>query len=172
MIAVDTDAVDPIPEEFGSLIVQLIAPDAKAAVAFYRAAFDAHELYRQFGPGGDKIVHCELLIGRSRIMLHDEFPERRLLSPQSLGGTSTTLMLYVEDVDRAFAQAVAAGGKAVSAPATKFWGVRSGVLQDPFGHRWLLASRTEDLSPSDILERARAAPDSDRIPLGPDVSFD
>jgi PhnB protein len=162
----DTNDVDPIPEEFGSLIVQLIASDAKAAVAFYRAAFDARELYRQYRLEGDKIVHCELLIGRSRVMLHDEFPERGLLSPRSLGGTPITLMLYVEDVDRTFTQAVAAGGTGVSAPATKFWGVRSGVLLDPFGHRWLLASRTEDLSPSDILDRARAAPDIDRTPFG------
>jgi PhnB protein len=158
--------VDPIPEEYGSLIIQLIVGDARAAIAFYKTAFDANELYRQYDASGAKIVHCELLLGRSRLMLHDEFEARELYSPARLGGTPVTLMLYVEDVDRIMARARTEGARIVAAAEDKFWGVRSGVLCDPFGHRWLLASRTEDLSPSDILERAKREPESARIPLG------
>jgi PhnB protein len=158
--------VDPIPEEYGSLIIQLIVNDARAAIDFYKAALGANELYRQYDAAGAKIVHCELLLGRSRLMLHDEFPARDLPSPASLGGTAVTLMLYVENVDASMARAERAGARIVAAPEDKFWGVRSGVLSDPFGHRWLLASRTEDLSPTEILERAKREPDSARIPLG------
>ena len=158
--------VDPIPEEYGSLIIQLVVGDARAAIEFYKAAFDANELYRQHDASGAKIVHCELLLGRSRLMLHDEFPTRDLSAPTSLGGTPVTLMLYVEDVDLSIERAKASGARIIAEPEDKFWGVRSGVLSDPFGHRWLLASRKEDLSPADILERARAEPESARIPQG------
>jgi PhnB protein len=159
-------SVDPIPEEYGSLVVQLVCGDANAAIAFYVGAFGAGELYRQLEAAGPKIVYSEILLGRSRAMVHDEFPERGLLSPTTIGGTPTTLMLYVEDVDATYAQALAHGARGVSAPEDKFWGVRSALVLDPEGHRWLLASRTEDLSPVEILERAQNEPPSARVPEG------
>ncbi len=161
-----SNAIDPIPADFGALVVQLVVDSAGDAIAFYKAAFGADELYRQLDAAGTKIVHCELLVGLSRFIVHDEFAEAGLVSPHALGGTPATLMLYVEAVDAAFDRAVAAGAAPLLVPEDRFWGVRSGLVLDPFGHRWLLASRIEDLSPSDILDRARAVPDSERAPLG------
>jgi PhnB protein len=161
-----TQDVDPIPEDYGALIIQLVLSDATAAIEFYKRAFGATDLYRQHDPSGTKIVHCELVIGHSRLILYDEFPERGLISPATLGGTPVSLMLYVEDVDDSVRRARDLGAHIISEPETKFWGVRSSLLLDPFGHRWLFASRVEDLSPADILERACVAPASARMPQG------
>lgn len=158
--------LDPIPEEYGSLVIQLVTSPATKAIDFYAAAFGAHEFYRQHDESGQKIAYCELLIGRSRMMLHDEYPERDLHSASSLGGSPVTLVLYVDDTDAAVERALAAGAELVSPPEDRFWGVRSAVLIDPFGHRWLIGSRIEDLSPEDILGRARSEPKNARLPLG------
>lgn len=157
--------VSPIPDDYGSLIVQLVVDDGDAAVAFYERAFGARELYRQHDAAGRRIAHCELLIGMARFILHDEFASGGLLSPRTLGGSAVTLMLYVEDVDAFHAQAVAKGATALSMPEDRFWGLRSAALTDPFGHRWLIASRIEDLSPDDILRRAREAAPGERQPM-------
>lgn len=156
----------PIPDEFGTLIFQLVVADAVAATDFYQVVFGAKELYCQHAATDARVVHAELLVGRARFIVYDAFPERGLVAPPALGGTPVTLMLYVEDVDRVFAGAVAAGASAESSPEDHFWGVRSGVIVDPFGHRWLLASRIDDLSPAEILTRAQAAAPAERVPLG------
>lgn len=157
--------VNPVPEDYGALVVQLVVDDATAAIAFYEAAFEAKLLYRQYDAAGERVAHCELLMGLSRFMLHDEFASAGLLSPRSLGGSPVTLMLHVADVDAFHARAVAHGGAALSEPADRFWGLRCATIIDPFGHRWLIASRTEDLSPDEILRRAATAAPEDLRPM-------
>ncbi len=160
-----TPMLNPIPDDYGSLLVQIVVDDAPAAIAFYEAAFGARELYRQLTADGARVAHCELLMSMSRFILHDEFPDGGLLSPRSLGGSPVTLMLYVADVDGFYDRAVAHGADPLSAPEDKFWGLRSAVITDPFGHRWLLAARIDDLSPEDILERAKLAAPEERQPM-------
>lgn len=155
-----------VPADYGALIAQLAVGDARAAIDFYRRALGARELYRQVDGDGRRIVHCELLVGLSRFIVHDEFAEAGLLSPQTLGGTCVTLMHYVEDVDLACRSAVDAGATLLTAPEDRFWGLRSGMILDPFGHRWLLATQIEDLSPQEIADRARQAPAAERLPGG------
>lgn len=158
--------VRPVPDEFGSIVVQLTVPDVDAAVRFYTAAFGADELFRNRRPGDARIFHCELLIGSGRIMLHDEFPERGLPSPATLGGTPVTIHLYVPDAEVTFAAALRAGATSISAVQRRFWGVISGVLQDPFGHRWIVSTRVEDLGPEEILKRSAEVPANERLPVG------
>jgi PhnB protein len=143
----------PVPEEFSGLTPQLVVGDAAAAVSFYGEAFGADELLRVHGPDG-RVMHCELLVAGSRLLLHDEYPESGLAAPPG-GGNSVVLHLYVPDVDASFRRAVRAGAEPVMEPADAFWGDRYGVVRDPFGHRWSLASRREDLSPDELGERAR-----------------
>jgi PhnB protein len=109
------------------------------------------------GPGG-KIMHAEITIGDSHIMLTDENSANEIKSPQTLKGTASALFLYVEDVDAAFRQALKAGAKETQPLENMFWGDRFGKLTDPFGHRWLLASRVEEVSPAEIEERMAAIP--------------
>jgi PhnB protein len=104
---------------------------------------------------GKSIMHSELLLGDSRFFVVDEFPGS-MASPASLGGTSITLHLYVQDVDAVFGRAVAAGATVLMPVADQFWGDRYGILKDPFGHRWSIASRIEDLSPKALQARAAA----------------
>jgi uncharacterized glyoxalase superfamily protein PhnB len=150
------EAVKRVPEDFHTITPHLVVRDAVRAVDFYRRAFGAVELFRNLAPDGQRVMHCELLLGDSRFLIHDEFPERGLLSPLGLKGTAVTLHLYVEDVDRIFQQAVDAGAEAVMPVADCFWGDRYGILRDPFGHSWSVASRLEDLSPADLQQRGKA----------------
>lgn len=101
------------------------------------------------------------------MLLQDEFPEYGLLSPLKLGGTVVTMHLYVEDVEGTFAQAVAAGAREIAPITLKFWGAKAGLLQDPFGHRWIVSAFVEDLSPDEILQRARTSPPEERLPISP-----
>lgn len=133
----------------------LISGDATRAIEFYKAAFGASELMRIGAPGG-KIGHAEVQIGDSRIMLADEAPQCNALSPQTVGGTPVSLMLYVEDVDAVFARAVALGAKALMPVKDQFYGDRSGSLIDPFGHQWTIATHQEDLSAAEMQKRAAA----------------
>jgi PhnB protein len=126
------------------------------AVEFYQKAFGASELYRNLAPDGKTVIHSELLLGASRFFIHDEFPAHGLLSPLGLNGTAVTLHLYVEDVDAMFQRAVDAGADVLMPVQDCFWGDRYGILKDPFGHKWSLASRLEDLSPAEIGERKAA----------------
>ena len=118
-------------------------------------AFGASELYRIMGPG-DVVGHAELQFGDSRIRLADEHPEVGARGPQSIGGTPITIHLYVEDVDGTVARAVAAGAKVTRPVADQFYGDRLGVLADPFGHVWSVATHREDVSEDEMKRRAAA----------------
>jgi PhnB protein len=141
--------VKPIPEGMRSLTPHLVCADAARAIEFYKAAFNAVEEMRVPGPDG-KLMHAALRIGDSALMLVDENPEWGMLGPKSLKGSPVTIHFYVEDVDAAVAQAVAAGAKVTMPVADMFWGDRYGVLQDPFGHNWSLATHQRDLTPEQI----------------------
>jgi len=146
--------VAPVPEEFHTITPHLIVRGVPEAVEFYGSAFDARELYRQPAPDGKGIYHAELLLGDSRFFLIDESPEWGTVSPLALSASPVTLHLYVADVDRVFQQAVAAGAEVTVPLSDCFWGDRYGVVKDPFGHRWSIASRIEDLSPEELRQRA------------------
>jgi PhnB protein len=144
-------AVKPIPEGMHSLTPHLICDGAIDAIAFYTQAFGAVEMMRMPGPPG-KLMHAMLRIGDSVLMLNDEFPEHGMLGPKALKGTPVTLHLYVEDVDASFARALAAGATVKMPVADMFWGDRYGQLEDPFGHRWSLATHKRDVSPEEMRE--------------------
>lgn len=152
-----TAATQRIPEGFHTLTPHLVVRDAAEAIAFYKRAFNAEEFSRMPGPDGCSIMHADLRIGSSHVFLCDEFPEMGAKSPQTLGGTPVTLHMYVEDVDTIFRQAVAAGAQVVMPLRDQFWGDRYGVLSDPYGHAWSIASHVEDLSPEQMQKRAAAA---------------
>lgn len=145
--------VKPIPEGYHSVTPYLCCRDAGAAIDFYEKAFGATELMRMGAPG-EKIGHADLQIGDSHLMLADEFPEMGFLSPQSVGGSPVMIHLYVEDADATTARAVAAGAKVVKPVENQFYGDRGGQLDDPFGHKWYVSTRKEDLSFDEVRERA------------------
>jgi len=149
-------AVSPIPEGYSSITPYLIVSDGGAAIEFYSSVFGATELMRFDGPGGT-VAHAELQVGSSRLMLADESVETGFRSPQSLGGTGTGLMLYVNDVDDVFQRAVDAGSKTHQEVKDQFYGDRSGTLIDPFGHLWTIATHVEDVSPEEMQRRMEAA---------------
>jgi PhnB protein len=129
--------------------------DAARAIDFYKRAFGAQEVVRMDGPGG-KIGHAEIKIGDSMIMLGDEMPGMGNQSPQTLGGTSSGIMLYVENADTVFNQAVSAGAQVEAPLADMFWGDRYGRLKDPFGHSWSVATHKEDVAPAEMQKRMQA----------------
>ncbi len=149
-------AVKPIPDGYATVTPYLYVRDAARAIDFYTKAFAAIELYRLASPDG-RIGHAEILIGTSRIMLADEFPEMNVKGPQSLEGTSVGFLIYVEDVDARFDRAIAAGATVVRPLKDQFYGDRSGSLADPFGHSWTIATHVEDVSPEEIQSRFAAA---------------
>ena len=122
------------------------------AIAFYARAFGAVEKLRLTEPSG-RIGHAEIAIGERVVMLSDEFPEMGAVSPKTVGGTPVMVMLYVEDVDATFAKALTAGAKELEPVENKFYGDRSGSFEDPFGHRWTVASHVEDVSPEEMEKR-------------------
>jgi PhnB protein len=130
----------------------LIVNGAASAIAFYKQAFGATEVVRLADPTG-KVMHAELRINSSPVMLADEFPDMGYRSPHSLGGSPVSMLLYVADVDAQFTQAVAAGAKETMAVADQFDGDRRGTLTDPFGHVWLLATKQENISKEEMLRR-------------------
>ena len=143
--------VKPIPDGYHSVTPYLVVDDAKAAIDFYTRAFGATEKFRL--PMGDRIGHAELQIGDSVVMLADEFPERDIRGPKARGGASSSLMIYVDDVDTVFQRAIDSGGR-VDGEGVKdqFYGDRSGTLVDPFGHKWTVATHVEDV-PEEELQR-------------------
>jgi PhnB protein len=147
--------VRPIPEGFPTVTPHLITKDAPQALEFYKKAFGAIELMRQAGPQG-KIMHAEVRIGSSVIMLADEFPEMGALSPASVGGCPVTFYVYVEDVDAVFSQAIAAGAKEKEPVKVEFYGDRRGGVTDPYGYVWYLATHVEDVSPEELARRSAA----------------
>jgi PhnB protein len=145
-----------IPDGYHSVTPYLIIGGAADAIEFYQKAFGATELFRFPAPGG-KIGHAEIKIGDSPIMLADEYPDMGYKGPQSLGGSPVTLMIYVDDVDTIFNQAVKAGATAKEAVTDKFYGDRMGTVIDPFGHTWHVATHKEDVSIEEMQRRAKAA---------------
>ncbi|RJF90517.1 VOC family protein [Sphingomonas cavernae] len=144
-------SVSPIPEGYSSVTPYLTLDDANAAIEFYKKAFGATEVFRM--PMGDKIAHAEIKIGNSHVMLSDEWPDMGMLSPKARGGTTASLMIYLEGIDAAFDRAIAAGATAERPPEDQFWGDRMGTLVDPFGHRWSLATHFEDVPPDEMARR-------------------
>ncbi len=147
--------VEPIPESYHTLTAALTVSDAARAIAFYKEAFGAEERFRMTTPDGKYLVHAELTIGDSVFMLGEEMPGQDCHAPRELGGTSVGFYIYTEDVDRAFARAVAAGAETKMAVEDMFWGDRIGTVIDPSGHMWTLASHVEDVSPEEIDRRGR-----------------
>lgn len=148
--------VSTIPKGYHSITSYITVGDGAKALDFYTRAFGAKVTERMPGPGG-KLMHAEFRVGDSVVMLSDEFPQGGTKSPQSLGGASGSLFLYVPDVDAAFKRAVEAGCKVEMPLMNMFWGDRFGKLIDPFGHHWGLATHKEDLSPAEIQRRGAAA---------------
>lgn len=148
-------SVRPILEGHHSLTSALGVDNAAEAIESYTRAFGAQELFRMPGPDGQRFVHAELQIGDSRLMLSDEFPDRTdSRSPKSLGATASSLHLYVEDADAVFQRALAAGATVRTPLMDAFWGDRYGVVTDPFGHHWGIATHREDLSNEEARRRA------------------
>lgn len=147
--------IKPIPDGYHSVTPYLSIKGAAEAIDFYKRAFGATELFRLVAPGGE-IGHAEIKVGDSPIMLADPCAEGTFRNPQTLGGSSVGLHVYVENVDALFAQAVNAGAKAVRPVQDQFYGDRTGTLEDPFGHIWFLATHKEDLTPEEINRRAEA----------------
>lgn len=145
-----------IPDGYHSVTPYLIVDGAAEAIRFYERAFGAEEVMRM--PMGDnRIAHAEIRIDGSHVMLADEFPDMGLLGPTKRGGATASLMIYLPDVDSAFAGALAAGAREERPPENQFWGDRMGTLVDPFGHRWTLATHVEDVSDEEMRRRAAEA---------------
>jgi PhnB protein len=149
-------SVKPIPDGYPRVTPYLCVDGASAAIDFYTDVFGATERMRMPGPEG-KLGHAELQLGDSMIMLADEFPEMNFLSPKARGGTPVTLHVYVEDVDAVFDRALEAGATSLRPVENQFYGDRSGQLEDPFGHRWNLATHVEDVAPDEMAKRAAEA---------------
>lgn len=152
--------VKPVPDGYHTITPYISVRNASDAIAFYKKAFGAEELVRMDMPG-NKVGHAELRIGDSRFMLADEFPEMPdalSKSPQALGGTTMAFNVYVPDVDARFQRAIDAGGKVKRPIKDQFYGDRSGTLEDPFGHVWIISTHTEDVSPEEMKERMAAMP--------------
>ncbi len=142
----------PVPAGYHTLTPALTVRDGKAAVDFYQRAFGATVRHVMDMPDG-KVMHAELQIGDSVVMLSDEFPDWGAMSPLSLGGSGSSLNIYVDDVDAVFAQAIEAGASVVHPVTNQFWGDRMGNLLDPFGHKWSVATRIEEVSPEETARR-------------------
>jgi PhnB protein len=151
-----TSNVKAIPEGYHSITPFLVVKNCADALEFYKKAFDAEERYRMNMPDG-KVGHAELKIGDSVLMLADEFPEMKSLSPKSIGGSPVSMYVYVQDVDTMFNNAVTAGGIVLDGVKDQFWGDRYGRLEDPYGHLWSIATHKKDLSPDEMKRAAEAA---------------
>jgi PhnB protein len=141
------------PAGYHTVTPSLFVAGAAQALEFYRKAFGAEERMRFESPDG-KIMHAEITVGDSTIMLADEMPDQGGRSPKSIGGTPVSFFVYGENVDAAWKRAVDAGATEVVPLADQFWGDRTGCLEDPFGHRWWLAQHLEDLTPEQIRKNA------------------
>jgi uncharacterized glyoxalase superfamily protein PhnB len=151
--------VAPIPAGFHTVTPHLVCEGAADAIEFYKKAFHAVELARMPGPDG-KLMHAQLRIGTSTIMLVDDFPDWGSVGPKALKGSPVTIHLYVEDTDALYNQAIAAGATAKMPPADMFWGDRYGVLIDPFGHSWSIATHQRDMTPEEMqAEMQKSMPD-------------
>ena len=148
--------VKPIPEGYHTITPYITVSDGAGAIEFYQNAFNAEELSRLPAPDG-KIMHALMRIGDSFLMLHDEYPDMGAKGPNAIGGSPVTLHLYVPDVDAFFDRAVKAGAKVTMPVQDMFWGDRFGSLEDPYGHKWGIATQIEELTPEQVHERAESA---------------
>src|SRR5215510_1791555 len=146
--------VKPIPDGMHTVTPHLVCHGAADAIEFYKKAFNAVELGKVPGPEG-KLLHAVIRIGDSAVMLVDEFPDHNALGPKSLKGSPVTIHLYVQDVDAVFNQAVAAGAKSTMPVTDMFWGDRYGLLEDPFGHHWSVATHIRDVRPEELREASK-----------------
>lgn len=142
--------VSPIPKRYHTITPTLILHNAAQMIEFYTKAFGAKEKYRMYMPDGKTIMHAEVKIGDSSVMMSEENPQWKTRSPQSIGGSSTTLYVYVRDVDKVFKQAVAAGATVTMPVMDAFWGDRNGQLMDPSGHLWSIATHKRDMSTKEM----------------------
>ena len=144
--------VAPIPKGYHAVTAYLSVQNAAQALDYYKRAFGAKELLRMPMPDG-KVGHAEIMIGDSHVMLADEMPGMGFVGPQSRGGTTVQLHLYVRDVDGIVQKALAAGGTLTRPIEDKFYGDRAGTIEDPYGHVWYIATHTEDVPPKEIKRR-------------------
>ncbi len=147
--------VKAIPDGYPQVIPYLSVDGADAAIEFYRTVFGATERVRMPMPDG-RVGHAELQIGDSVVMLADESPEMDVRGPKTVGGTPVTMSVYVDDVDDVFGRAITSGASELRAVENQFYGDRSGQFEDPFGHRWSVATHVEDVSPEEMKRRAEA----------------
>ena len=147
---------EPIPQGYPRVTPYLIVDGASAAIDFYTSILGATERMRMGAPDG-KVGHAELELGNSVIMLADESPEMDARSPGTVGGTPVSLHVYVEDVDNVFERAVDAGARALRPVENRFYGDRTGSFEDPFGHRWDVATHVEDVPADEMEKRATEA---------------
>src|SRR5262245_26169563 len=153
--------VKSIPEGFRTITPHLTVQGGRKAIDFYKKAFGAEELGTHI-MAGDSVMHASIRIGDSILMLNDEFPQMDAKGPQTIGGTPVTLHLFVPDVDAAFDRAIRAGAKTVMPVADQFWGDRYGVVADPFGHHWSIATHKRDLTPEEIRKAMASMPQAKR----------
>ena len=144
-----------VREGYQTVTAALTVRNGADAIEFYKKAFGAEEIMRVPGPDGKSLMHAEIRVGNSRIMLGDESPAMGCLAPVTLGGPGGSLYVYVPDVDAAFKRAVAAGAKALMPVTDMFYGDRFGQVEDPSGHRWGLATHVEDVAPEEMMRRQR-----------------
>ena len=149
--------VKKIPDGYHSITPMLIVKDGLKAIEYYKKVFGAIDKGTMMMPDNKSVTHAELLIGDSKIMLSDEFPEMKSLSPTTIGGSPVSLYLYVEDVDKTFNLAVTEGGKSLFPVQDRFYGDRHGTIQDPFGHIWSIATHIKDLTKEEMKKAAEEA---------------
>jgi PhnB protein len=147
--------VKPIPDGYRSIQPYLHVRGASDAIEFYKKAFGAKERMRMPEPSG-RIGHAEIEIGDSCIMLADEYPEKQIYSPKHLGGSAVSIMLYVQDCDATYKQALAAGAKSLREPADQFYGDRMAGVEDPFGFQWWIGTHIKDVSPEEMQAATQA----------------
>jgi len=145
-----------IPERFHSVTPMVMFKDSRKAIEFYKRAFGATELFAMPGPEGKGVMHAELLIGDSIIMMGDENPQDACKSAESMGGSPVSFYIYLENVDEAFRKAMEAGAETRMPVEDMFWGDRAGTVQDPFGYKWTLATHIKDLTAQELQEGAKA----------------
>jgi uncharacterized glyoxalase superfamily protein PhnB len=148
--------IKPIPEGYQTITPMFISKDARKSMEFYKKAFGAEERFFMAGPDGKGVMHAEIQIGTSIIMIGEENPTCPSKSAETMGGSPVSFYIYVENVDEAFKIAVDAGAKVGMPVEDMFWGDRMGTVQDPFGYTWSLASHTKDLTPEEIQEGEKA----------------
>ena len=146
-----------IPQGFTSVTPFFVFKDCRKAIEFYKQAFGAQEKFAMPGPDGKGVMHAELVIGNSILMMGDEHPEMSCKSAETMGGSPISFYVYVENVDQAFRRALEAGAKSQMAVEDMFWGDRTGTVQDLFGYNWTLATHIKDLSPQEMQQGAQEA---------------